>query len=126
MDKKTIYIAEDNPVQMVLMRAALSPSEEYAVSFFTDGLEAYQQVQERKPDLLILDIILPSLSGLAVCRLLKFHNEYKVIPILVTSSITDMNLKARVQELGAGCFLPKPFTVEQFLEAIRSLFQNYS
>lgn len=118
---KRIYVAEDNPLQVELIRAMLGSLDGYQVSFFSDGLEIYQKVQQEKPDLLILDIILPSLSGLAISRLLKFHDDYREIPIMVMSSITDQNIDERVMGVGANIFIAKPFKMEEFLGTVQLL-----
>lgn len=118
---KKIFIAEDEPSQIELMRAALEPGKEWEVSFFQDGLQLYEHVQDNLPDMLILDIILPSLSGLAIVGLLKLHDHYAKIPILVVSSITEKDLRARVLDLGADAFLPKPLRVQDFLNQVSKL-----
>lgn len=118
---KKIYIAEDEPSQVELMRAALSEQKNCDITFFTDGLKLYEHVQDDPPQLLILDIILPSLSGLAVCGLLKFHDRYGKIPILVVSSITESDLRERVLEMGADAFLQKPLPVDEFLKQVTRL-----
>ncbi|MDQ7825256.1 MAG: response regulator [Candidatus Eremiobacteraeota bacterium] len=121
MAKKKIYVAEDNPLQVVLLKAALKSGEDQEILFFGDGLEIYQKVQQEKPDLLILDIILPSLSGLAVSRLVKFNDLYRDIPVLVTSSITDANIREKALAAGADMFLPKPFQITEFAETVKML-----
>lgn len=122
-----IYIAEDQPLQSELMRAALESRENYQCEFYSDGLELYRRVQEDPPDLLVLDIILPSLSGLAITRLLKFHDNYNNIPVLVISSITEHDIKEQAVKTGADEFLAKPFQVHDFLDSITSLLtKTYS
>lgn len=118
---KKIYVAEDNPLQVELIRVMLGTIEDVEADFFSDGLELYQKVQEERPDLLVLDIILPSLSGLAITRLLKFHDDFRDIPILVMSSITDPDIQDRVAAVGANMFIAKPFKMEEFLSYVQLL-----
>jgi CheY-like chemotaxis protein len=119
--KKKIFVGEDNVVHAELIRIVLELLEDCESFFFPDGLEVYQQVQREKPDLLILDIIMPRLSGLAVTRLLKYHDQFRHIPILVTSSITDGNIRERAAKAGATVFVPKPFEIDEFAETVRGL-----
>lgn len=118
---KTIYIAEDLPLQVALLRAAFEQDEKYRVEFFSDGLELYLAVQESPPDLLLLDIIMPSLSGLAIARLLKFHEKFSRIPILVMSSITEADIQEKATKAGADFFLPKPFDTNELLSQVGRL-----
>lgn len=120
-NQKIIYVAEDNPALIALMKAVLGRRGEYRVSFYNDGLELYQKVLEEPPEMLVLDIILPGISGLAIARLLKFHEDYRHIPILISSSITDADIKERALATGADSFLPKPFTPGDLLHEIASL-----
>jgi two-component system phosphate regulon response regulator PhoB len=121
MSKKIIYVAEDNSLQVEVMKVTLGEVEGYDTVFLRDGLELYLLVQQRKPDLLILDIILPSLTGLAITRLLKYHDNYRDIPTLVTSSITEENIAERVRKAGGDVFLPKPFTIQDMLLLVEQL-----
>ncbi|MGV8121368.1 MAG: PleD family two-component system response regulator [Candidatus Xenobiia bacterium LiM19] len=121
MAQQVIYVAEDNSFQTEVIRAALDAVENYETSFFADGLELYQKVQDIKPDLLILDIILPSLTGLAITRMLKFHDNYRDIPILVTSSITEETIADKVKKVGADIFLPKPFMIQDMLLLVEQM-----
>lgn len=114
MNHKRIYIAEDDPAHVKLIQLTLESIHDYHLTFFPDGLALYQEVQKDPPDLLILDIILPSLSGLAIARLLKFHDNFKEIPIVIISSITDHDIQARSLQSGANVFIPKPLNLEQF------------
>jgi len=124
MAKYTIYIAEDTPGQAELMKAALQSMEEYETHFFADGLQLYRKVLQQPPDLLVLDIILPSLSGLVISRLLKFHDNYKAIPVLMISSITDADIRERAASVGADTFLPKPYKIQDLRTAIGELLQK--
>lgn len=121
MDKKKIYIGEDLSVLVKLIKIALNKKEEYVPSFFVDGLELYRKLQDSPPDMLVLDIIMPSMTGLAIARLVKFHEHYSHIPVLIMSSITDKNIRDKVEKVGANAFLPKPFKVYDLLHEIDRL-----
>lgn len=125
MPIKKIYIAEDQPMHQELMRAAIESQKyyDYSIKFFSNGLELYQTVLEDPPDLLILDIILPNLTGLAISRLLKFHDDYVNIPIIMVSSITESDLHDQVVKVGANIFLPKPLNMKDLINQINQLLQ---
>lgn len=125
MPDKVIYVAEDNLLQADVMQAALGAAGSYRTVFFTDGLELYRKVLESKPDLLILDIILPSLTGLAIARLLKYHDSFRDIPVIVTSSITEETIAEKVKKAGADIFLPKPFTMEDLLLIVEQMLARH-
>jgi len=121
---KKIYVAEDQPLHAELVQAAFEGEANYQLFFFSDGLSAYQRVQETIPDLMILDIILPNLSGLAVTRLLKYHDHFSKIPILVVSSIIDPGIRDTALKAGADQFMPKPFQVKDLLDAVKKLLED--
>lgn len=118
---KKIYVAEDSPVQVLRLNRILLKRPDCAATFFTDGLEVYRYTLESAPHLLLLDNILPSLQGLAVTRLLKFHDDFRHIPVVLTSSITDPGFPAMVAAAGADRFLRKPFEAEELLAVIEQL-----
>lgn len=103
-----IYLAEDTPEDLLITRAILEGAGPWELQDFSDGLSLFQRVQADPPDLLVLDIILPRLTGLAVTRLLKFQEATRDLPVVVVSSITDPDIRARAQAAGADAFLPKP------------------
>lgn len=103
-----VYLAEDTPDDALIVRAVLRSHGDYEVTEFKDGLSLFQAVQEEPPDLVLLDIILPLVTGLAVARLLRFHDDTKGIPILMSSSITDSDIREQAREAGADAFVAKP------------------
>lgn len=121
MDLKKIYVAEDDPSLIGLLQVILKIHTRYQVKFFTDGLDIYNNTQESPPDLLLLDILLPTLSGLAVTRLLKFEDHYSHIPVIIMSSVTDPDIREQVKYAGADLFLPKPFQPDVLLQLIEQL-----
>jgi CheY-like chemotaxis protein len=113
MKNGLLYIAEDDPIQQKIIGSVL---KSYEPVFFSDGLDLYQKVQEEPPALLILDIIMPSLTGLAITRLLKFDDDYRDIPIIIVSSITESDIEERAMAAGADGFLPKPVNMTKLKE----------
>lgn len=118
-----LYVAEDSPAQQELVRAALL-DEDLQLTFYSDGGELYQAVVATPPDMLILDIIMPTLNGVAITWLLKHHDDYRGIPILVMSSIIDADIRERVERAGAEMFLPKPYEPERLVEAVGRLLEG--
>lgn len=118
---KKIYIVEDQPLQVDMLKAVFKNHSEYNITYFYDGLELYKKVQEDPPDMLIVDIILPTLSGMAIIKLLKLSDLYTRIPILVISSITEDDIKEQVAKAGGNDFLAKPFQIKELLSKIETL-----
>ncbi len=116
-----IYVVEDSPTQALGVKRALLQLPEVKVTLFHDGLEAYRAIQMKKPDLLLMDLILPSLHGMALCRLLKFHLDFKHIPLLIFSSITESDIAEQARRAGAADFLPKPFDPAELVQRVKSL-----
>lgn len=115
---KKIYIAEDDPVLLKMLQTFLALDNRYQVAFFSDGLELYNKTLIDPPNLLVLDILIPSLSGLAITRLLKFEDNYRHISVIVISSVTDSDIREQVKNAGADQFLPKPFQPDRLFEML--------
>ena len=124
MSVKKVYLAEDSPTQALFVRSILKNNAELEVQVLEDGLAIYRTVLENPPDLLILDIILPNLTGLAVCRLLKFHDRFKSLPLLMVSSINDPDIAERALKVGADEFMHKPLKKAELLAAVERLFSK--
>ena len=121
---KKVYLAEDSPTQALFVRSILKNNAELEVQVHEDGLAIYRAVVENPPDLLILDIILPNLTGLAVCRLLKFHDKFKSLPLLMVSSINDADIAERALKAGADEFMHKPLKKAELLAAVDRLMMK--
>lgn len=118
---KRIYIADDDPQISAIIRVSLSKMEDLEATFFDNGLELLQAVQESPPDALVTDIILPRLDGLAVCRLLKYDEQHAGLPVMVISSVIDADIEEQVRQAGADGFLRKPFRPQEVRDRVRAL-----
>lgn len=115
-----ILLVDDEPdlVQMISLRLK---SVGYEVVTACDGQEALEQVKQTKPDLLILDLMLPKLDGYKVCRLLKFDERTKELPILIfTARAQEQDIKL-ASECGADAYLTKPFEAKVLLGKLQEL-----
>jgi PleD family two-component response regulator len=115
---RRIYIAEDSPTQALRVRRILSSVPDCELTFFTDGLDIYLAVQQDPPDMLLLDLILPTLHGLAISRLLKFEEHYYDIPIIIFSSMLEDDIADQARNVGACAFIPKPFNPDDLLAEV--------
>lgn len=120
---KKIYVAEDSPTQALFVKSILRFQEDCEVEVFQDGLSLYQRILHDPPSCVVLDIILPNLTGLAVCRLLKFHDRYKAIPILMVSSITESDIAQQALSVGANAFLHKPLKKNELQQKVAELLK---
>ena len=123
MDKNKILVVDDefDMVEMLSMRLEAAG---YQVISASDGQEGLNKARSEKPDLIILDLMMPKVDGYKVCRMLKFDEKYKHIPIILFSARaqeTDMKLG---QEVGADAYVTKPFEPDILLNKISQLLKR--
>lgn len=119
---KTILIADDDANFRQYLRTMLEASG-YRVIEAEDGIKAMLRIMEGSPDLVLLDLAMPTISGHRVTELLNSVPEIRNIPFIVVSGTTE-KAKSRLEMLGAAAIFPKPFDQEQFLEKIDSLLAS--
>jgi DNA-binding response OmpR family regulator len=121
MNKKLkILVSEDNPDirKILVMRLEING---YDVVQAQDGEEALDKARKELPDLIILDLMMPKISGFEVCRMLKFDDKYKGIPIIILSALDQQADREKAIEGGADAYFIKPFDLELLLNKIKSL-----
>ena len=114
--KKTILIVDDEKMILNLLSCNLL-KEGYNVIEATDGLEAISVAQEKKPDLILLDVMLPKLDGLSVCKRIK---NMMNIPILMVTAKDEELDKIVGLELGADDYITKPFSIRELLARVKA------
>lgn len=119
---KKILVVDDEPDISKLIKARIE-SAGYSVVTAFDGAEALKTVKENMPDLILLDVMLPKMDGYQVCRLLKFDEKFKNIPIIMLTARAGESDKEKSVEAGADAYLTKPFQTEELLSKISSLLK---
>lgn len=117
--QKVILIADDEPDIVETMKF-LVESEGYECLTAFDGEEALRLAREVKPDLMLLDVMMPKINGYKVSRLLKFDKKYKDIPILMITARSQEEDKLIGEETGADEYITKPFDVAEVLDRIKA------
>ena len=115
-----LLVVDDEPQILRSLRTALTAAG-YDIQTAATGEEALRLLQGRLPDLVILDLVLPGISGLEVCRRLREHSS---VPILVLSARGEERDKVAALDLGADDYLTKPFGVEELLARIRAALRR--
>jgi len=118
--QKKILVIDDNPTDLKLITSLLE-SGGYSILAVGDAAQGLETAMAMKPDLLVLDVMMPIINGYNICRLLKSHSECCKIPILlVTSRSTDEDRKIGA-EVGADSYMAKPFDGEMLLKTVQQL-----
>jgi len=123
MNPKKILIVDDEVDLVETIRFPLE-KEGYAVLVSYNGEDALNQARKENPDLILLDVMLPKLDGYKVCRLLKFDERYKHIPILILTAKTQEKDKIIGMETGADEYIMKPFDIDELMEKIKSYLKK--
>jgi two-component system phosphate regulon response regulator PhoB len=121
--KPLILVVEDETPIQTLLRYNLE-QDDYEVAEATDGEEALLLCAERKPDLIILDWMLPLLSGIEVCRRLRRSDETKSIPIIMLTARGEEGDRVRGLNAGADDYVTKPFSPAELLARVRAVLRR--
>ena len=119
VDQPKILVVEDEPSQREVLAYNLK-AEGFLVISADDGEDALLLVEEEKPDVILLDWMMPNLSGIEVCRRLKSCNETRAIPIVMVSARSEEMDKVRGLEIGADDYLVKPYSVIELIARLRT------
>lgn len=117
---KKILLVDDEPDIISMLKLRLEASG-YDVITAADGNIAYDKARSEMPDLVILDLMLPGMDGYQVCRLLKFNEKYRHIPIIMLTAKSQKDDKDWGEKAGADCYLTKPFDAVELLDKIKEL-----
>ncbi len=120
MDKKRILMVEDETQLVEMVRLRLETNN-YEILTAYDGMEALEKVKKERPDLIILDLMLPKIDGYKVCSLLKTDPKYNKIPIIILTARAQKEEIDLGKDLGADAYITKPFESEFLLEKIKEL-----
>jgi CheY-like chemotaxis protein len=117
---KTILIVEDEPKNMTLTRDLLKISG-YETIEAVDGKQGVEKAKSAKPDLILMDIMMPKLDGYSACREIKADQSTKNIPVVMLTAVGyDLN-KKMAKQMGADGYVTKPFSRQQLIDAISPL-----
>jgi two-component system phosphate regulon response regulator PhoB len=117
---KTILIVEDEPKNMKLTRDLLKISG-YETIEAVDGKQGVEKAKSAKPDLILMDIMMPKMDGYAACSEIKADQTTKHIPVVMLTAVSfDLNKKL-AKQMGANGYITKPFNRQQLIDAITPL-----
>ncbi len=118
--ERTILVVEDDMTLLDVLKYNLV-QEGYSVLTATDGTEAIARAQQENPDLIILDIMLPNINGLEVCRIIR---SKMTVPILMLTAKTEEIDKVVGLEVGADDYMTKPFSMRELLARVKAMLRR--
>ncbi len=122
--KKTVLVVDDEKDIVELVAYNLG-REGYAVTRAHDGDQALQSISEKRPDLVILDLMLPGMSGFEVCRLIRKRPETEDLPIIMLTAKSESVDKITGLEIGADDYLTKPFDIRELVARVRAVLRRW-
>lgn len=119
----SVLVVDDEVDLLSLVRFNLDRAG-YRTLGATDGIEALEKAEKERPDLVILDVMMPGLDGLEVCRRLRSHAVLRTIPILMLTARTAEEDQIRGLDVGADIYLQKPFSIPVLISQVRALLRG--
>jgi DNA-binding response OmpR family regulator len=122
--KNRILVVDDDPVNRDFFQLMLSKLG-YVVQEACDGIEALETLTKFQPDIILLDNVMPRMSGFELTKNLKNDTKYRNIPIIMFSALDDINDKLSGFEMGIDDYITKPFNFTEVLARIKAVLRNY-
>ncbi|HLD45794.1 MAG TPA: response regulator, partial [bacterium] len=117
-----ILVVDDNETNVELICMHLKPYN-YDIRKAYDGDQAIKMIIQEEPDLILLDLMMPKISGYEVCQQIKSNPKTALIPIIIITALRELEDKIKAMELGADDFLIKPFNKLELLTRVKSLLR---
>ncbi len=122
MSAKVLVIEDEEPISQLL--AYNLTKEGFTVSVSADGDEALMAVDEEKPDLVLMDWMLPNVSGIELCRQLRTRNETREIPVIMLTARGEEEDRVRGLDVGADDYVTKPFSMSELVARMRAVLRR--
>lgn len=123
--KKKIAVVDDEPDITELLKTGLQ-KENYSTEIFSDGYSFVRYISKNKPDLVILDLMLPGYTGIEICKLMKADPNKKDVPIIMLTAMDSETDKVLGLELGADDYIVKPFSMKELTARIKAVIRRTS
>lgn len=121
----TIVIVDDDPSILELVRINLEMQGHNVISA-PDGETGYALVQQHRPELVILDVMMPGVDGYTVCQRIRKHQEINETPVLMLTALGVLEDKVKGFDVGADDYLVKPFEIPELMVRVRALLRRYT
>ena len=123
MSKKKILVVDDEEELVMAVQARLEANDFDVITAY-DGEDGLKKAREEKPDLIILDVMLPKMDGYKVCATLKHDERYQKVPVLLfTAKASDEDQRIGLEDCRADGYLTKPFEAQVLLKKIKEMVQ---
>ena len=116
--EKTMLIIDDSMTNILLLQAVLDTRGYHTLTALS-AKDAFLVMEKNKPDLLLLDLLMPEISGYDFLAIVKSNKETKDIPVIIVSAVTDSASIARTMELGAHDYIKKPVELELLVQKVK-------
>ncbi len=120
---KTVLIVEDNELNMKLFHDLLE-AQGYATLQTKDGREALQLARDHRPDLVLMDIQLPEVSGLEVTKWIKEDDDLRDIPMIAVTAFAMKGDEEKIRQGGCEAYIAKPISVSEFLQTVQKFIDG--
>ena len=120
---KKILVVDDEPDMLKIVTFRLKKLG-HEILTAVDGQEALDMIKDKRPDLVLLDLLLPIIDGYQVCKQVKNDETLKHIPIIFFTASGASNVAEKAKEMGADDFLVKPFDTEHLLQKVKSFIKE--
>jgi len=119
----SVLVVDDEPMTRTLLQLMLAPAD-YEVYEAGDGFEALEKIEQQKPDIMILDVMMPNMDGLMLCRILREREDTVNTPIILLSAKTTPDAIQEGLIAGANRYLTKPVSRKDLLESLAELLDG--
>lgn len=119
----TILIVDDSTTNIVLLEAILD-EKGYKIETALNAKEAYNVIEKNTPDLILLDLLMPKISGFDFLEEIRKEEKASKIPVIVVSALTDEENIERIMSMGAIDFVKKPIDLQYLVDKVEDVLQN--
>jgi DNA-binding response OmpR family regulator len=119
----TILVVDDSTTNVVLLEAILD-EKGYQIETALNAKEAYNVIEKQTPDLILLDLLMPKISGFEFLQEIRKNKNTQNIPVIVISALTDEENIERIMDMGAIDFVKKPIDLQYLVDKVESVLQD--